>query len=73
MKTLGAIVAIILCALPAVLAGVPSLEPAWFAERTQGVPNGVIAMSVLMLAFVVLAGVFSFIAARGPAAGTGAR
>jgi hypothetical protein len=72
VKTIGAIIAVILCALPAVLAGVPSLQPAWFAARTGGVPNSVIAMSALMLAFVVLAGIFSAIAARAPAAKAGA-
>lgn len=59
MRSIGALLAIILCAAPAVLAGLPSLQPAWFAERTWGAPNSVIAMSVLMLAFVVLAGLFA--------------
>jgi hypothetical protein len=48
-----------LCAAPAVLAGLPSLQPAWFAERTWGTPNGVLVMSALMLAFVALAGLFA--------------
>ena len=64
MKTLGAIIAVILCAVPAILAGLPWIEPAWFGERTAGVPNGVIAMCVLMAVFVVLAGWFSALAAR---------
>ena len=59
MRSIGALLAIILCAAPAVLAGLPSLQPAWFAERSWGTPNSVLAMSSLMLAFVVLAGLFA--------------
>ena len=59
MRSIGALLAIILCAVPAVLAGAPQLAPAWFAERSWGTPNGVLVMTALMIAFVVMAGLFA--------------
>ncbi len=59
MRTIGAIVAIILCALPAVFAGIPGAEPAWFSDRVAGVPLSVVFMSALLLVFAVLAALFA--------------
>lgn len=70
MRALGTFAVIILCGLPALFGGWPSVAPRWFNELWQGAPLSVVAMSGLMLAFVLLAG-FCSIAAR--AAGDGER
>ncbi len=59
LRTIGALVAIILCALPALFAGIPGLQPAWFSDRLAGVPLSVVVMAALMLVFVILARLFS--------------
>ncbi len=59
MKTLLALVVIVLGALPAVYAGWPGLAPGWFDAVWQGLPAGVLAMSALMAVFVILAALCS--------------
>ena len=59
MRSIGALLAIILCAVPAVFAAIPALQPAWFAERSWGTPNSVLVMCGLMATFVGLAGLFA--------------
>ena len=61
MKTIAALLAIVMAALPSLFAGWPGLAPAWFDRQWQGVPLSVVFMSGLMLAFVVLAGICSAI------------
>ena len=62
MRTLGTIIVIVLCGLPALFAGWPTVAPAWFDNLWNGVPQGILAMSGLMLAFVLLAGFCSLAA-----------
>ncbi len=64
MRTLGTIVVVVLCALPALFAGWPQAAPSWFNDLWHGVPLGIVAMSSLLLAFVILAGLCSA-AAKG--------
>ncbi len=59
MRTIGAIIVIVLGVLPALFAGFPDLAPAWFRQTVGGVPLSVVFMSVVMLVFVVLAGLFA--------------
>ena len=54
MRAIGALIIIVLGALPPLFAGVPGLEPAFFDSRVGGVPVGVICLCVLMLAFIGL-------------------
>ena len=70
MRLLATLVVIILCGLPALFAGWPALEPAWFSSLLHGVPLSVVAMSGLLLAFVILAG---FCSAAAKAARDGGR
>ncbi len=64
MRSLVALIVIVLGALPALYAGLPGLAPGWFDQRYMGVPMSVLAMSALMVIFVILAAVCSS-AARG--------
>jgi hypothetical protein len=59
LRTIIALIVIVMVSLPSLFAGLPDLEPDWFAQRWQGVPLSVVFMSGLMLAFVLLAGVCS--------------
>lgn len=59
MRIWGTLVIIILAGFPALFAGAPQLAPEAFLTRVAGVPLGVVLMCVLMLVFVVLAGVCS--------------
>ncbi len=59
MRTTGAIIVIILGALPSLLAGFPALAPAWFSQTLAGVPLSVVSMSAVLAVFVVLAGLFA--------------
>jgi hypothetical protein len=67
VRPLATIVVIVLCALPALFAGWPQATPAWFNELWHGVPLSIVAMSALLLVFILLAGVCSAAAkaARG--------
>jgi hypothetical protein len=73
VRAIATLVVIVLVSLPSIFAGWPGAAPDWFDVRRWGVPSSVIAMSALMLVFIVLAGVCS-LAARGrglPGAGEG--
>ena len=59
MRSLAALVVIILAVLPALFAGLPATAPGVFAESRWGVPVSVIFMSVLMAVFVLLASLCS--------------
>ena len=59
MRSLAALVVIVLAGLPALFAGVPGTEPAWFYGSLGGVPISVVFMCVLMAVFVVLAAICS--------------
>ena len=65
MRTIGALVVIVLCALPGLFAGWPGLAPGWFAGELGGVPLSVVAMVGSMAVFVVLAGLCSAAARDG--------
>lgn len=67
MRLIATLIVIVLCAVPAVFAGWPGLAPAWFDVTWQGIPGSVLAMSALLLAFVLIAGVCGSIA-RGASA-----
>lgn len=62
MRTIAALVVLVLVSLPEIFAGWPGTAPGWFDQKLQGVPMSIVAMSALMLAFVVLAGVCSALA-----------
>ncbi len=62
MRLLATLVIIILCGLPALFAGWSGDAPAVFDARFGGVPGSVLAMSALLLAFVVIAGICGVIA-----------
>lgn len=70
MRALGTVIVIILCGLPALFAGWPQVAPAWFNDLWNGAPLGILAMSGLLLAFVIIAG---FCSAAAKAAGRGDR
>lgn len=59
MRTIAAVIVILVCALPALFAGLPDLAPAWFAVRWGGAPLGVLFMCALMALLVVMAFVCS--------------
>ena len=59
MRSLLALVVIVLAVLPALFAGVPGTEPAWFYGSLGGVPMSVVFMCALMVVFVVLAAICS--------------
>lgn len=67
MRIIATLIVVILACLPALFAGWPNSAPAAFGELFGGVPGSVVAMSLLILAFVVLAGVCGAIA-RGASA-----
>lgn len=73
MRLLATLIIIILCGLPALFAGWPADAPAAFAASYGGVPGSILAMSGLLLAFVVIAAVCGVITrgdgAQGPEAG----
>ncbi len=71
MRTIGAIVVILLGALPALFAGFPGLAPGWFAGRAWGVPNSVLIMCVVMAIYVALAGLFAGAKAANTVEGEG--
>jgi hypothetical protein len=62
LRTIIALIVIVMVSLPSLFAGLPDLEPSWFGQRWQGVPLSVVFMSGLLLAFVLLAGVCSAVA-----------
>ena len=72
MRIIGALIVIVLCALPGLFGGLPGLAPAWFAATLGGVPLSVVAMVASMAAFIVLAGVCSAAAAGGSIVDRGA-
>jgi hypothetical protein len=59
LRTISAFVVIIVCALPALFAGLPGTAPDWFDARWQGVPQGVLFMCALMAFLVVMSVVCS--------------
>ena len=59
LRILAFLIVIVIVSLPSLFAGLPGLAPDWFDRRWQGVPLSVVAMSGLMLVFVLLAGVCS--------------
>ena len=65
LRIIGALVVIVLCALPGLFAGWPGLAPGWFAGELGGVPLSVVAMVASMAAFVVLAALCSAAARNG--------
>ena len=67
MRLIATLIIVIMAGLPALFAGWPGTEPAWFDITWQGIPGSVLAMSVLLLAFVLIAGVCGAIA-RGASA-----
>ena len=62
MRLLATLIIVILCGLPALFAGWPGRSPAAFGQDIGGVPGSVVAMSLLLLAFVAIAGVCGVIA-----------
>ena len=68
MRLIATLIIIILCGLPALFAGWPGDAPGVFGARIGGVPGSILAMSLLLLALVVIAAVSSGIARRAGAA-----
>ncbi len=64
MRLIATLIIIIIAGLPAVFAGWPSASPALFDGRIGPVPGSILVMSLLLLAFVVIAAVSSGIARR---------
>ena len=56
MRVLATLLIIVLGGLPSLFAGLPGITPDVFDSRLFGAPVGVIFMSVLMLFFVLIAG-----------------
>ena len=56
MKVIATIVLVVIVALPAIFAGWPGAEPAFFDGRVGGIPVSVIFMSVLMAILAPIAG-----------------
>ena len=67
MRIIATLIIIIGCGLPAVFAGWPANAPAFFASLPGGVPGSILAMSLLLLAFVVIAALSSGVARRASA------
>jgi membrane protein implicated in regulation of membrane protease activity len=67
VRLLATLIIIILCGLPALFAGWPGDAPAFFDARLGGVPGSILAMSGLLLAFVVIAAVCGVITRRDSA------
>ena len=72
MRAIATLIIVALVSLPSLFAGWPGLAPSWFDERRWGVPMSVIAMSGLMLVFIVLAGLCSLAARDRRLPGAGA-
>jgi hypothetical protein len=69
LRTISAIIVIIVCALPALFAGLPGAAPGWFDARFQGAPQGVLFMCGLLALLVVMAVVCSEAAKDRPLPG----
>ncbi len=59
MRIIATLIIIVLAGLPALFAGLPASEPAVFDQHRWGAPVSVLAMSALLVVFVVLAAVCS--------------
>ena len=62
MRAIATLIIIVIALSPSLFAGLPSVAPAWFAERHFGAPSSVIVMCVLLALLVVLAAVCSMLA-----------
>jgi hypothetical protein len=62
VRVLATLVIIVLAGLPALFAGWPAHTPAFFDTVVGGVPGSIAAMSLLLLAFVVIAAICGVIA-----------
>ena len=67
MRLIATLIIVVLAGLPALFAGWPGKSPAAFTALWNGIPGSIAAMSLLLLAFVVLAGICGVLArnARG--------
>ena len=67
MRLIATLIIVVLAGLPALFAGWPAKAPGAFSALWHGVPGSVVAMSLMLLAFVVLAGICGVLArnARG--------
>ncbi len=68
MRVIATLIIIILAGLPALFAGWPGNAPAVFDSLVHGVPGSILAMGLLLLSFVAIAGICGVIA-RGASAG----
>jgi hypothetical protein len=68
VRVLATLVIIALAGLAALFAGWPGDTPAFFDSSVNGVPGSIAAMSVLLLAFIVIAAICGVIA-RSASAG----
>ena len=64
MRLIVTLIIVILTGLAALYAGWPGASPAIFESRIGGVPGSILVMSVLLLAFVVIAAVSGGIARK---------
>ena len=62
MRVLATLIIIILAGLPALFAGWPGAAPGSFDGLWNGIPVSIAAMSLLLLAFVVIAAICGVIA-----------
>ena len=67
MRLIATLIIVVLAGLPALFAGWPGMSPAVFTALWHGVPGSIVVMSLMLLAFVVLAGICGALArnARG--------
>ncbi len=64
MRLIATLIIVIIAGLPALFAGWPARTPALFDSRIGPIPGSILVMSLLLLAFVVIAAVSSGVARR---------
>ena len=67
VRLIATLIIVVLAGMPALFAGWPGTAPAWFDISWRGIPLSILAMSALLLSFVLIAGVCGVIA-RGASA-----
>ena len=72
LRTIAAVIVILVCALPALFAGLPGTEPGWFDVSWQGAPLCIVAMCGLMAFLALMAKVCAEVSKDRPLPGRGA-
>ena len=68
MRLIATLIIIIIAGLPALFAGWPGKSPGLFDARIAGIPGSVLVMSLLLLAFILIAALSSGVARKANAA-----